>query len=1009
MIITFTNVIGAIRTAFSVVRSGLKMWLGFQTSETLGREEVVNGDFASNTWWTVETPDAVISNGKANFNTARTNYGIYRANLLTSGKQYEVVFTIDSYTSGAVHLNIGGVVVNSYSSEDTFTAYITGGGTEDFGIQSDNGGAILSINNVSLKELTQITPDKSGNNNVGELFTGKALEFDGAGDYVDISGFSMSGNNATFAFWAYIRDNARADYFFDFQSSTTRLLFGFGQASQKLAVYSGGWQDFGDPPQDQWVRIVLTVNGTTAKCFVDGVQLGTDVTISTYDFSTPTTAHIGARYTPETFPKYYDGLLSDFQVYNSVWSSDDIAYDYANPNKLAIDNPSTSLNVTNLKAYWALSEGDGLVAYDSGTNLEEEEVQNGTFELGSEEVVDGDFSSSVNWADSGNQWVINNNTATYTGDGTPNELLQEISFIGGRTYQIKIDVASISGTLKARFNNQQENKVEFSQTGIQTLYITASGSGNITNDLSISRETGTVSAVLNSVSVKELPNWSLGDGWSVANGVAIQSGGVGQLSQTGVLAAGKSYSVSVTIDSIASGTSLKVSLGSAGAELLFSNVGATTLIGSTSSSVGNTILYLLGGQSGFSGSISNVSVREVTASDHGGLIVGAEYVDDQPRIPQLGMQNWSKGSNLVTYSEDFSEWTSQEITVIPNATTSPIGSGNATKIIATTVSTTHQINKLSLVASSTCVASIYAKAAGSNTFSVLDGAIAVNGAFFDLDTESVTNKGSGVGTIESVGDGWYRCSTVMVTTGFRIYHPSSASPISGDGTSGIYIWGAQLEQSSSVGAYRLTDGGATLNSTVIPNPTIPTKDIFGNLVRDRLNSFNLDGSGYAEVADADDLDFGTGDFTLECWLRIDGNTDRRLLDKRNTTSGYTLYLTGSNVLKLELNDNITPGNVGFDLTSSLNSNTWLHLAIVCDRSANATCYVNKAAQTPVNISSKGGNIDSTSNLIIGADAPDGTILFSTDIISDVRLYKGKLLSVTEVENNYNAGLSAHTN
>ena len=145
------------------------------------------------------------------------------------------------------------------------------------------------------------------------------------------------------------------------------------------------------------------------------------------------------------------------------------------------------------------------------------------------------------------------------------------------------------------------------------------------------------------------------------------------------------------------------------------------------------------------------------------MLNGADYVDAQPRIPQLGMQNWSKGSNLVTYSEDFSEWTSQEITVTPNATTSPIGSGNATKIIATTVSTTHQINKLSLVASSTCVASIYAKAAGTNTLEILDGSSAVNGAFFDLDTESVTNRGSGIGTIESVGNGWYRCSTVIVS------------------------------------------------------------------------------------------------------------------------------------------------------------------------------------------------------------------------------------------------------
>ena len=108
------------------------------------------------------------------------------------------------------------------------------------------------------------------------------------------------------------------------------------------------------------------------------------------------------------------------------------------------------------------------------------------------------------------------------------------------------------------------------------------------------------------------------------------------------------------------------------------------------------------------------------------------------------------------------------------------------------------------------------------------------------------------------------------------------------------------------------------------------------------------------------------------------------------------------------NNDFYDKNSGFDLTSSLNSNTWLHLAIVCDRSANATCYVNKAAQTPVSISSKNGNINSTSNLIVGADAPDGLSLVSTDIISDVRLYD-RVLTSDEVENNYNAGLSAHTN
>jgi len=385
-----------------------------------------------------------------------------------------------------------------------------------------------------------------------------------------------------------------------------------------------------------------------------------------------------------------------------------------------------------------------------------------------------------------------------------------------------------------------------------------------------------------------------------------------------------------------------------------------------------------------------------------GTINGATYEPAQPRIPQLGMMNWSKGSNLVTHSEDFTNgsWTKlgngtgDAAIVTSNFATSPIGTQNATRLqcdlnSGTTTADQSLIYDIDSSNTSQCI-SIYMK---SNNGS--------NQNIYFANTFTGDNRDTAIVTTD-----WQRFE-FKHTTANHTFSLGLRGGTGSDDIADILIWGAQSENSSSASAYRLTDGAATLNSTVIPNPTIPTQDILGNAVRDRLNSFNLDGSGYAEVADDADLDFGIGDFTLECWLRIDGNTDRRLLDKRNTTSGYTLYLTGSNVLKLELNDGT--GNVGFDLTSSLNSNTWLHLAIVCDRSANATCYVNKAAQTPVSISSKNGNIDSTSNLIVGADAPDGLSLFSTDIISDVRLYKGKALTSDEVENNYNAGLSAHTN
>ena len=397
MIISFTNVIGAIRSlgeAAQVITTNLKMWLGFETSETLGREEVVNGDFSTDSDWTEGTGwDIDEANNKATHTGAGGIIKQTFSNLIV-GKHYVASVTLNSVgdttlsnTSFQIRNNTDTAsVAQLLSSSGEILAdeinYLTLNFTAT---QVNNIIRVYSADNIfvtdfSVKELTQITPDKSGNNNVGELFTGKALDFDGNGDYVDISGFSMSGNNATFAFWAYIEENEKGDYFFDFYSSSTRFILGFGQTSRELAIYSGGWQDFGNPPQDQWVRIVLTVKGTIAKCFVDGVQLGADKTISAYDFSSPTTAHIGARHTPETFPKYYQGLLSDFQVYNKAWLNDDIAYDYANPQNLVTDSDNTTIALSNLKAYWAMSEGAGSLTYDSSGEGNNGTINGATYE-----------------------------------------------------------------------------------------------------------------------------------------------------------------------------------------------------------------------------------------------------------------------------------------------------------------------------------------------------------------------------------------------------------------------------------------------------------------------------------------------------------------------------------------------------------------------------------------------------------------------------------------------------
>jgi len=217
----------------------------------------------------------------------------------------------------------------------------------------------LGFKTSEISGANQITPDLSGNSNVGKLFTGKALDFNGSTDSVDIDGFQLAGSDATFAFWIN-PSLVQNKYILDV--NITRFVIGFN--NNELSIFSGGsFFNFGAITSSEWSRVAIVLNGTSASCYVNGVQLGTTKTITAISIGSATLASIGSVFTGSS--TNYDGKLSDFQIYNAVWSADDIAYDYAKPNHLVTDNTSTSLTVTNLKAYWALSEGAGSIAYDS--------------------------------------------------------------------------------------------------------------------------------------------------------------------------------------------------------------------------------------------------------------------------------------------------------------------------------------------------------------------------------------------------------------------------------------------------------------------------------------------------------------------------------------------------------------------------------------------------------------------------------------------------------------------
>ena len=195
---------------------------------------------------------------------------------------------------------------------------------------------------------------------------------------------------------------------------------------------------------------------------------------------------------------------------------------------------------------------------------------------------------------------------------------------------------------------------------------------------------------------------------------------------------------------------------------------------------------------------------------------------------EYGLVNAVGSTNLLTYSEDFQKWTLSEAVILPDVATAVDKSYTMDKVVPSIVSTTHAVRQVvsgGLTSGNTVTLSLFVKAAeyDSIKLNIFGGAFSVNpAASFNLTSETV---GDVVGLIDdysivSHGGGVYRVSitatpdatstaTIQLQPTLSDFSPTYA----GDGSSGIYIWGAQLEESTFPTPYIPSDVTFTSRGT----------------------------------------------------------------------------------------------------------------------------------------------------------------------------------------------------
>lgn len=172
--------------------------------------------------------------------------------------------------------------------------------------------------------------------------------------------------------------------------------------------------------------------------------------------------------------------------------------------------------------------------------------------------------------------------------------------------------------------------------------------------------------------------------------------------------------------------------------------------------------------------------------------------------------------NLLDYSEQFDNayWSKGNSTITANSIASPDGLTTADTLVENTATASHNIQEaFSFVAGTTYTLSIYVKEQSARNFRIGFPTAQFGGvapfAVFDTTSGSVLSVSGGVVTTsESVGNGWFRFSiskgasvSASGNIAFLLTDGTTGTYL-GDGVSGAYIWGAQLEVGSVPTTYQ---------------------------------------------------------------------------------------------------------------------------------------------------------------------------------------------------------------
>jgi hypothetical protein len=392
-------------------------------------------------------------------------------------------------------------------------------------------------------------------------------------------------------------------------------------------------------------------------------------------------------------------------------------------------------------------------------------------------------------------------------------------------------------------------------------------------------------------------------------------------------------------------------------------------------------------------------------------------------------KSYSYAENLYTFSQQFdqSSWTKAAVTYTANNITAPDGTLTAGLLQETSAAATaHWLTFFNtLSANSTYTASCYFKSYSNDRrfFLQMNSAGGGGTGYASMETSNSGTTILNSGTVGDFSNGsfsitpesnnwvrlavtWNTSSNVGITTRIGLFNVG-AQFYDGNGTSGAYIWGAQLERNSIPNRYITTTSSAIVSSNAWIDLSLSKNN--GTLANTPLYSSSNGSiifSGYGasnNYISLSNLPSTLPQLTVEVWVNLIYSSNQGTLYIIGQTNSAFRLMYGTDTFSWVC---ATTNNAWYSAGTTLSTSAlpvigvWNHVVVVYD-GTNNKCYVNGVLSGTSSGSVSGNvNMSSLGGLnIMKSDA--GNVDNGSGQLSVARIYN-TALTQEQILQNFNA-------